>query len=188
MIQNDIRVLLIGWLGLILYNIIYTPLKTRSPMAILPGTLCGALPVLIGWVAAGGTFFESQVLILITIMVIWQIPHYWLVLLTNQREYHLSRMPSMLNLFSSNQIRKLLFLWTAVFALMTSQLPLFGIINSKMLSWLLLIQALLLSALFIHAIVDRKRPHRYRSLFHSLNISMVLLVAGIIMERAVISF
>jgi len=60
---------------LIVYLVIYTPMKRRSPMATLVGAVPGALPPLIGWVAAhGGVNAGGAALFLIVFL--WQIPHF----------------------------------------------------------------------------------------------------------------
>ena len=60
---------------LVVYLIIYTPMKRRSPMATLVGAVPGALPPLIGWAAAhGGVSTGGAALFLIVFL--WQIPHF----------------------------------------------------------------------------------------------------------------
>jgi protoheme IX farnesyltransferase len=60
---------------LVTYLIIYTPMKRRSPTATLVGAVPGALPPLIGWVAAhGGLSIGGAALFLIVFL--WQIPHF----------------------------------------------------------------------------------------------------------------
>lgn len=62
-------------LTVVSYNIIYTPMKRRSELATLVGAVPGALPPMIGWVAARGTLtLESWALFMI--VFVWQIPHF----------------------------------------------------------------------------------------------------------------
>jgi protoheme IX farnesyltransferase len=62
-------------LTLITYILIYTPLKRRSQLATLVGAIPGALPPMIGWVAARGAL-TSEAWALFAIVFIWQIPHF----------------------------------------------------------------------------------------------------------------
>jgi protoheme IX farnesyltransferase len=68
------------------YLLVYTPLKRLTPLAVLAGTPCGAMPPLIGWLAAGGTFPAPQPLALALVMLLWQVPHYWLLALPDRDE------------------------------------------------------------------------------------------------------
>lgn len=64
--------------SLILYGLIYTPLKRISPICVFVGAIPGAMPPLIGWVAANG-FIGVEALILFGIQFIWQFPHFWAI-------------------------------------------------------------------------------------------------------------
>lgn len=77
---------LLGLAALAWYLAVYTPLKRHSSLAVLAGTPCGALPPLIGWLAAGGAVTEPQPLALALIMILWQVPHYWLLALPDRQE------------------------------------------------------------------------------------------------------
>ncbi|MGI9078289.1 MAG: heme o synthase [Gemmatimonadaceae bacterium] len=60
---------------LVTYVFLYTPLKTRTPLATLVGAVPGALPVLGGWTAAG-VGIDARAVVLFWIMFLWQIPHF----------------------------------------------------------------------------------------------------------------
>jgi heme o synthase len=62
-------------LTLISYNAVYTPLKRRSQLATLVGAVPGALPPMIGWVAARGAL-TLEAWALFAIVFVWQIPHF----------------------------------------------------------------------------------------------------------------
>jgi len=57
------------------YLFAYTPLKRRTPLATLVGAVPGALPPVIGWVAARGRL-EPGAFILFAILFLWQVPHF----------------------------------------------------------------------------------------------------------------
>lgn len=68
----------ISLLSLVLYGFVYTPLKRISPINVFVGAIPGALPPLIGWVAATGTL-SVEAWILFGIQFIWQFPHFWAI-------------------------------------------------------------------------------------------------------------
>ena len=56
------------------YLLLYTPLKTVTPLCSLVGAVPGALPPVVGWAVARGTI-GIEALVLFGIMFLWQIPH-----------------------------------------------------------------------------------------------------------------
>jgi len=77
---------LLSFLSLLLYAFAYTPLKKMSPVAVFVGAIPGALPPLIGWVAATGhAGVEGWVLFLIQFF--WQFPHFWAIAWVGFEDY-----------------------------------------------------------------------------------------------------
>jgi len=68
----------LGMLSLVIYSFIYTPMKRFTPVSVWVGALPGALPVLIGGVAANG-FLSTSVVCLFMLQVLWQFPHFWAI-------------------------------------------------------------------------------------------------------------
>jgi protoheme IX farnesyltransferase len=66
---------LLALVTLVFYNLIYTPMKRRSQLATLVGAVPGALPPMIGWVAARGAL-SAEAWALFAIVFVWQIPHF----------------------------------------------------------------------------------------------------------------
>lgn len=64
--------------SLILYSFAYTPLKRVGPVAVFVGAIPGALPPLLGWIAATGSI-THEALIIFGIQFIWQFPHFWAI-------------------------------------------------------------------------------------------------------------
>lgn len=119
----------LGIFAMLWYNGIYTPLKKRTVLAILPGALVGAIPPAIGWFSGGGRP-DGQLLAIAFFFFIWQIPHFWLLLLDYRRDYEKAGFPAVTQTWGLNQTGKILFVWilaTAVAGLLT---PLFGVISS----------------------------------------------------------
>lgn len=65
-----------GAISIFLYTCAYTPLKTKTPLAVFVGAIPGAIPFMLGWVAARGGFgIEAGTLF--AIQFFWQFPHFW---------------------------------------------------------------------------------------------------------------
>lgn len=77
---------LLGGLSLLSYSFIYTPLKRISPIAVFVGALPGAMPPLIGWVAATGSI-NAAAIVLFTIQFLWQFPHFWAIAWVAEADY-----------------------------------------------------------------------------------------------------
>lgn len=68
----------LGLLSVILYGFVYTPWKKWNSLAVFVGAFPGALPPLIGWVAATGALSYGG-WILFGIQFLWQFPHFWAI-------------------------------------------------------------------------------------------------------------
>jgi protoheme IX farnesyltransferase len=69
---------LFGAISIFLYTCAYTPLKAVSPLAVFVGAFPGAIPFMLGWVAATNQFgVEASFLFLIQFF--WQFPHFWAI-------------------------------------------------------------------------------------------------------------
>ena len=102
------------WLGLaavLLYNLCYTPLKQHSIFALLPGGIAGAMPTLMGWTAASGGSLNLQAWLLFTLLFLWQIPHYLLVVLIHYQDYIQGKHPSLIRLMPVVRIRQITAIW-----------------------------------------------------------------------------
>lgn len=66
---------ILGALTVLLYTLVYTPLKRRTSLCTLVGAVCGAIPPMMGWSGATGEL-GAGAWILAAILFIWQIPHF----------------------------------------------------------------------------------------------------------------
>ena len=72
------RTAMYGAISIFLYTCVYTPLKTKTPLAVFVGAIPGAIPFMLGWVAARNDFgIEPGTLF--AIQFFWQFPHFWAI-------------------------------------------------------------------------------------------------------------
>ncbi len=77
---------LFGAISIFLYTSIYTPLKSITPLSVFVGAIPGAIPFMLGWVAATNDFsIEPGMLFLIQFF--WQFPHFWAIAWLQYDEY-----------------------------------------------------------------------------------------------------
>lgn len=86
----------LSFISLLLYGFAYTPMKRVHPIAVFIGAIPGALPPLLGWVAATGSLGLGG-WVLFLIQFFWQFPHYWAIGWVGYDEYKkagISMLPS----------------------------------------------------------------------------------------------
>lgn len=177
---NPGRAAAAGALAVLCYNAIYTPMKPRTLYALAPGIACGVLPPLIGWLAAGGGFHAGPIWTLMTIFGLWQPPHFWLLVLAHQEDYRTGPVPSMLAVFSQEQLARILFMWVVALAMALLALPLAAGFSAGLVAAVVL-DACVLVAFFALRLFARERPGNYRSLFAALNLAVFLAAAAAVL-------
>lgn len=80
---------LLSVFSILLYAFAYTPLKRKSPIAVFVGAIPGALPPLIGYVAAHGKV-DTIAGLLFLIQFVWQFPHFWAIAWVLDDDYKLA--------------------------------------------------------------------------------------------------
>ena len=74
----NFKTALFGALSIFLYTCVYTPLKSVTSLSVVVGAFPGAIPFMLGWVAATGSFgIEPGILFMIQFF--WQFPHFWAI-------------------------------------------------------------------------------------------------------------
>ena len=100
-----------GLFAVLWYNGVYTGLKRVTAFAVVPGSLIGSIPPLIGYTAAGGLPTEPLILLVAAFFFVWQVPHFWLLLLIWGDQYGQAGMPTLTRVFSRRQLQRLTFMW-----------------------------------------------------------------------------
>lgn len=171
---SNIMACLIGLLTLLWYNAIYTPLKRKSVYAVLAGAFVGAFPPMIGWTAAGGYIFDTSTILIAMLLFIWQVPHFILLLLKFGHEYELAGFKSLTSIFSSAQLKQLIFVWILATAFSVMIIPFAGVISSGVITLALLISSTWLILCFYFLM--KKRPYDLRTAFIQINLFLIVVL------------
>ena len=109
---------LLGFIGIdlfvfafIWYNAMYTPLKKKSALAVVPGAILGVIPPAIGWLVAGHSLMELEFIALALYFFIWQVPHFWLLVMLFHGDYKDGGYPTAMRLFGQASLQRLTFVW-----------------------------------------------------------------------------
>ena len=171
-----------GWLpmvfglsNIVFYNLIYTPLKTRSYLAIIPGAIVGAVPPLIGWTSVGFNPLHPNILFLASFVFLWQVPHFWLLMIKYGKEYEEAGFSTISKVLNDDQIKSVVFVWGVVTSLFLLLFPFFGFTPKPMLFIIVVIQNIVFIVLFYRFLFLDKNPKTVSSAFILIN-SYALLV------------
>jgi protoheme IX farnesyltransferase len=142
---SNLLALGLGLLNLIWYNFVYTLLKRKSAFAIVPGSLVGAIPPMIGWVSTGSPLLDPQIIIISFFFFIWQIPHFWLLILFLDKDYLQAGFPTLTQIFDQGQLSRITFIWILSTAVSGLLIPLFGIVSELWINLALFASGILLT-------------------------------------------
>ena len=179
--------LALGVFSVLWYNLIYTPLKRKTAFAAIPGALVGAIPPALGWVTGGGRILDPRIGGVALFFFIWQMPHFWLLLLDFSEDYKRAGLPSITKIFSAKQIRRIIFIWLLSTGVSSLIIPLFGLLNSVFFCLLLVA---VVSWLFWNTLTflrSHDDKDALRDTFMKLNIYAVLIISLLSVDRLLIS-
>jgi heme o synthase len=176
---------LLGLFNIFWYNVVYTPLKTKTEFAVIIGAVNGAIPPMMGWTAAGGLLTDQRILFIASFLFLWQIPHFLLLLLRFKEDYRLAGFKSPTSKMNDEQVKFVVFIWTLGTSAITLFFPLFGIVSGTFLSITIIIVNVLLVAFFYRSIFNRKMLFNTRKAFGSLYLYQIIILAILIFQALV---
>jgi protoheme IX farnesyltransferase len=181
MIHGLVPVLL-GGVAVLLYNGFYTYLKRVWAFAAVPGAVIGAIPPLIGWMAAGGNFMDPRILVVAFFFFIWQAPHFWMLLFLCGKEYEEAGLPALTQIFSLKQFGRITFFWILITAASGLLFPFYGVVSSLWICFALLMGSIALIAAATPLLCRKHSLLSLRRAFHAINayalLVMLLLIAS----------
>jgi protoheme IX farnesyltransferase len=173
-------------LNLVWYNGIYTPLKKRNALAIIPGSLVGAIPPAVGWVSGGGELTDPKILIISFFFFIWQIPHFWLLLTVLGKDYEKAGFPTFSKLFSREQFSRIIFMWISATIVTALLIPLFGIIRNPITDVGLLFAGIWLTVKAIKLLKSNEDKLTFRFAFREINIFAIIIVLLLSLDKLIL--
>jgi heme o synthase len=176
---------LLGVINLIWYICVYTPLKKVTPFAVIPGALIGAITFMIGWTIAGGSIIDYRFLLVAFFVFMWQIPHFWLLMLIYGDEYEKAGFPTIFKIFNDHLIRLWTLGWIVAACIVSLFFPAFHIISGKSMFHAILGFQSLVLFYSIFALLGVNDKNRLKILFHLVNLLLFLVMALLVVESLV---
>lgn len=177
----------LGLVAVAWYNGVYTYLKRVTNFAAVPGAVIGGIPPAVGWAAAGGALLDPRILALSFFFFVWQVPHFWLLLLRHGGDYRDAGLPSLTDVFSSGQLSRVTFVWIAATAVTCLLIPLFGAVRSVLVSLGLLAAAgwLVWNAAGLLRELEGNRPLTHT--FREINIHALVVILLVSLDSVLFS-
>lgn len=173
----------LGLFAILWYNGVYLYLKRTTTFAILPGALIGAIPPAIGWVSGGGSFLDPRLGAIAFFFFIWQVPHFWLLLLEFSNDYERAGLPSLAKSLTAQQLTGITFIWILSTAVSCLLIPLFLRVHFP----LILISLLLITLWLVGSAASSLRPPsregHLKYTFVRLNIYAFLVLSLLSLDR-----
>jgi len=170
----------LGALAVLWYNGLYTYLKRKSSLASVVGSVIGAIPPAIGWVCAGGVL-DGPILSLSFFLLMWQVPHFWLLALRISGDYEQAQFPTFVRAMGADSLSRVTFTWTAATAASALLLPIFGLSSSPFLGLGLAAAGAWLTFVAWRAL---RKPSKqgFRQAFHAINYYAVMVMGAVILD------
>jgi len=96
---------------IVTYNLIYTYMKRISYWALILGSLLGVVSPMIGWIVSGNSIDDIRFISLFLLFFIWQVPHFWLLMLMNGNDYEKAGFPTLKDKLGEVGLMRVISIW-----------------------------------------------------------------------------
>ena len=142
------KVALLAAVSIFLYTSVYTPLKLITPLSVFVGAIPGALPFMLGWVAATGEI-GIEAIMLFLMQFFWQFPHFWSIGWMQNKDYENAGF-KMLPTGKKDRSTTSQILFYSIWAVLMSIIPAFNLTGDLSLSIYGLLLVLLIGLVLIY--------------------------------------
>ncbi len=175
-LTRNVMLLGLGIFAVVWYNIVYVYLKKKTAFAAVPGAVIGAIPPAIGWVAGGGNLMDHELLVVCFFFFMWQVPHFWLLLLAYERDYEKTHLPSLSKTFSHHQMIRITLVWMSAAVVSCLLIPLLGTSDSNIEYILLGSVATWFSLSILKVYSQNNKRLLYLTAFKNINIYIIFVM------------
>lgn len=180
---NGVIPMVLGLLNVVFYNLMYTKLKRVTTLAVFPGGLVGSLPPMIGWTSKGGNLFDAPIVFLASFIFLWQVPHFWLLIIKYGKQYEQAGFSSISAKYNEKQIKSLVFTWVLISSAFLMFFPFFQIHMSTWVVSLFIVLNVIFIATFYRMLFNATLKHGLRNAFILIN-SFLLVIMFFLVANA----
>ena len=123
-----------GAISVVLYALVYTPMKAKTPLAVFVGAIPGAIPYMLGWVAARNDF-DIETGTLFAQQFFWRFPHFWAIAWFSFDDYGRAGY-NLLPSLAKNRSSQIYIITYTIWMIIAGILPVFHITGELTLSYL----------------------------------------------------
>ena len=171
--------------ALIFYAAIYTPLKARTPLALVIGAIPGAMPPLLGWTAADNKL-TLPALALFSVLFAWQMPHFIAISLMHKKDYASAGIKVIPVVRGDDNAKIQSVLWSLCLFVFSLSLVYF-----KLGSIIYTVFAVTLGVIFVYMSIvgiTKPTPAWPRNFFFASLLYLPILIIGLIVDRSYLFF
>ncbi len=176
--------MVLGLLNVVFYNLMYTKLKRVTTLAVFPGGLVGSLPPMIGWTSMGGNLFDPPIVFLASFIFLWQVPHFWLLIIKYGKQYEQAGFSSISSKYTESQIKSLVFGWVLISSVFLMFFPLFHIHMSMVVVSIFIVLNIVFIATFYRMLFKQSLKHGLRNAFILINSFLLIIMFFLVANAA----
>ncbi|ADD67780.1 UbiA prenyltransferase [Denitrovibrio acetiphilus DSM 12809] len=165
---------------IMVYNFIYTPMKKISPFALLIGSVTGAIPPVMGYVAVGGSAFSPDIMTVAVVLYIWQTPHFALLSERFSADYRLAGFKTLSSVYGKPKAELFINTWLAAFICALFFIPVSNVYCFQAMS----AAHLGTTIVFASAMLCVRKSST--KTFHILNLCMVIFFLMLVVDRIIL--
>jgi protoheme IX farnesyltransferase len=151
-------------------------LKKITVNAVIPGSVIGAIPPLVGWVAGNGSLSSPYAWIIAGFFFIWQVPHFYLLAYKYADQYKNAGFPSIKDRYTEKSLKIIIYIWILATSVATIFLQITGIINSVISSILLIVAIVWLNIIFAGLLVNPNPVFNSGKYFMKINFFVLIVI------------
>lgn len=178
-LAGSLQAFFLNIITIIGYNFVYTPIKKKTPFALMAGSVIGALPPAIGYTCVGGNMTDISILMVTAVLYLWQTPHFAILAEKYADEYARAGFMTISGIYGQQKSRIFVNVWTMAYICALLYIPAAGFYKTSTVPML----HIAMTVFFGLSMLLSFRYHKMR--FHYINLSAVMFFILILTDSVI---